>query len=46
MAEPSIDVRANVSVVAVFEPCWMDPIIDFLAEGRVLADGKEADKVR
>ena len=29
--EPSIDVKVNVSTVMVFEPCWMDPIIDFFS---------------
>ncbi|XP_075665166.1 uncharacterized protein LOC142634786 [Castanea sativa] len=30
--------------MAMTEPCWMDPIIDFLAEDRVPANAKEADK--
>ena len=38
VAEPSINVRVNVSMVITVGLCWMDPIIDFLAEGRVLAD--------
>ena len=29
MAKPSIDARVNVLMIAVSEPCWMDPIIDF-----------------
>ena len=29
MAEPSIDLRVNVLIIAVSEPCWMDSIIDF-----------------
>ena len=45
VAEPSIDKRVGVSVVAVSEPCWMDPIINFLAEDRLLADAKEAHRV-
>lgn len=44
--EPNIDVKVNVSIVMVFKPCWMDPIIDFLDEDRVLNDEKEAKKVR
>ena len=28
------------------EPCWMDPIIDFLAEDRMPVDENEAEKVR
>ena len=45
VAKPSIDARLGVSVVAS-EPCWMDPIINFLAEDRLPADTKEADRVR
>ena len=33
-------------MVATSEPCWMDPIIDFLAEDLVSDDEKEADRVR
>ena len=29
MAEPSIDLRVNVLIIAVSKPCWMDSIIDF-----------------
>ena len=46
VAEPSIDARVKVSMVTVFEPCWMDPIIDFLAEDRLPTDCKEADRMR
>ena len=46
VAEPSISVGAGVSLVATVGPCWMDPIINFLAEDRVPADEKEAKKVR
>ena len=44
-AELSINAGVGVSLVTAAEPCWMDPIIDFLAEDRVLADEKEAEKV-
>ena len=30
--KPSINAGVGVLVVAVFEPCWMDPIMDFLVE--------------
>ena len=30
--EPSISAGIGVSLVAMVEPCWMDPIISFLAE--------------
>lgn len=43
--ELSIDVKVEVSVVAMSEPCWMDSIIDFLVEDRVPIDKKEADRV-
>ena len=29
MAKPSINARVNVLMIAVSEPYWMDPIIDF-----------------
>ena len=45
MKEPRIDIRVNVSTVMASKPCWMDPIIDFLAEDRVSNDEKEARRV-
>ena len=44
--EHSIDARVNVSMVVVSEPCWLDPVINSLAEDRVPVDGKEAGTVR
>ena len=32
VVEPSINIRVGVSVVAIFDLCWMDPIIDLLVE--------------
>ena len=32
VAEPSINTRVGVSMVAIFDLCWMDPIIDLLVE--------------
>ena len=53
IVEPSISVADNVNTVGVdvamisaIEPCWVDPIIDFLAEDRVLDDEKEANRIR
>ena len=46
IAEPSINAAIGVSMVAMFELCWMDPIINFLAKDRVLNDEKETDRVR
>ena len=31
VAEPTINVGVGVSLVTIAEPCWMHPIIDFLA---------------
>ena len=51
--EPSIMVAgdagvARVEVIAIetFGPCWMNPIIDFLAEDRTLDNEKETNKIR
>ena len=46
IVEPSINAAVGVSMVAMSELCWMDPIINFLAKDRVLNDEKEADRVR
>ena len=45
MVEPSINARAGVSVVAMSEQCWMDPIINFFAKDWVPDDEKEAGRV-
>ena len=51
--EPNIKVAGDVGTAGVkvtaittFGPCWMDPIIDFLAEDRILDNEKEANKIR
>ena len=51
--EPSIkvvgdmgSVGVDVTVITTFGPCWMDPIIDFIAEDRVLGNEREANKIR
>ena len=46
VAKPSINVVIGVLMVAMPEPYWMDPIINFLAEDWVPDDEKEAIKVR
>lgn len=43
--EPSIDVKVDVLVVMVSKPCWMDPIIEFLADNHIPSDGKEVERV-
>ena len=45
VAKPSVNAAVGVSVVVVSELCWMDPIIDFLAENRVSDVENEAGKV-
>nr|XP_023893256.1 uncharacterized protein LOC112005238 [Quercus suber] len=47
IVEPSINVAVGVgvAVISTTDPCWMDPIIDFLAEDRVLDDEKKANRV-
>jgi len=44
VVESSINVGVGVSLVTTVEPCWMDPIINFLAEDRVPADEKKQKK--
>ena len=52
IAEPSISAtvdcatRADVVAITTTRPCWMDLIIEFLAEDRVLDDESEANKIR
>ena len=46
VAEPSINTGVGVSLVTTVEPCWMDLIINFLAEDQVPVDEKEVRKVR
>ncbi|XP_075650149.1 uncharacterized protein LOC142620709 [Castanea sativa] len=44
--EPSITARALILQVIKAKKCWMDQIIDFLAEDRAPKDGKEVARVR
>ena len=52
IAEPSISATADwatkvdVAAITIAGSCWMDPIIEFLAEDRILDDKSEANKVR
>ena len=48
LGEQSIDTVASVDITVVLSAkrCWMDLIIDFLAEDQVLDDEKEANKIR
>ena len=36
----------DIAMISAIGPCWIDPIIDFLAEDRVPDDEKEANKIR
>ena len=36
----------DIAMILAIGPCWIDPIIDFLAEDRVPDDEKEANRVR
>ena len=52
ISKPSISTMTDVSVagvgvtvVSTIESCWMDLIIDFLAEDRIPDDKKEANRV-
>ena len=46
LAEPSIDLY-DVEVAPIgFEPSWMDPIWDYIIDGRLPDDPKEASKTR
>ena len=53
ITEPSINTVIDIGIVGISviavstaEPCWMDLIVDFLAEDRIPDDEKEASKVR
>ena len=52
ITEPSIStttecaIRVDVAAITTAESCWMDPIIEFLAEDRVPDDESEANKIR
>ena len=46
LAEPSIDLNNEEVSLVMSEPSWMDPIWDYLIEGLLLNDPKEASKLR
>ena len=52
IVEPSISVadsvntaKVDVVMISGIEPCWMDPIIDFIVEDRVPDDENEANRI-
>ena len=46
LAEPSIDLYGEEVAPIESEPSWMDPIWDYLVDGRLPDDPKEAFKIR
>ena len=46
LVEPSIDLYDEEVSLVMFEPSWMDPIWDYLIEGLLPNDPKEASKLR
>ena len=46
LAEPSIDLYGEEIAPIKSEPSWMDPIWDYLIDGRLPDDPKEASKIR
>ena len=46
LSEPSVDLSSKEVSPVMFEPSWMDPIWDYLVEGLLPNDPKEASKLR
>ena len=46
LVEPSIDLSDVVVAPVGSEPCWMDPIWDYIIDGSLPDDPKEAAKIR
>ena len=46
IAQSSIYTAIGVAMVSTFEPCWMDPIINYLTKDLVPDNEKEANWVR
>ena len=46
LAEPSIDLFGVEVALIRSEPSWMDPIWDYITDGRLPDDPKEASKIR
>ena len=46
MTDNYITAGAGIARISITRPCWMNPIIDFLAEDQVPEDKKEAKKIR
>ena len=46
LLEPSVNINNEEVSPVMFEPSWMDPIWDYLVEGMLPSDPKEASKLR
>ena len=46
LMEPSINVKNDEVLLVMTMPSWMDPIWDYLLNGRLSSDLKEASKLR
>ena len=46
LMEPSVDVNNNAALPIMTAPSWMDPIWDYLLNGILPSDPKEASKLR
>ena len=45
IADNAIMAGVDVAMISTTRPCWMDPIIDFLAKDQVSNNEKEAKKI-
>ena len=46
LMEPSVDINSDEVLPIMTTPSWMDPIWDYLLNGTILSDHKEASKLR
>ena len=46
LSEPSVNINSEEISPVMSEPSWMDPIWDYLVEGTLPSDPKEASKLR
>ena len=46
LPEPSVSIDNGEVSLVMFEPSWMDPIWDYLVEGTLPSNPKEASKLR
>ena len=46
LMEPLVDINSDEVLPVMTEPSWMDPILDYLLNGTLPNDPKEASKLR